>query len=449
MIRSSVVLGLAICAAIACGGRDANDSGDDDTSLGDGGLDDSDGGAEGPPTLTLVGHNDLGARGMNAALALYDHYAYISFRGDATRDDAGIAIVDIADPTQPQLVGHLGAPDEAVDGLTSRELRVIPAKKLLIVMNATCNAGAQCASNPDDDPGFKFFDLTDPVHPARIGSFDISHLHEFFVWQDPANPQRILLYVTSNETSTGLAVLDATDPTDVQQLGTWKLGRGVQLHSLSVSDDGTTAYMAHAEAGVMVADVSDFATGANDPELRLVTGSLDGAKWTGETHSAVLIPGRPVVLATDENWDCPYGFVHMADITNPAKPVLVGEYRLPENDPSSCTDDPVPFTSHNPTVTEHLAIITWYAHGMLVLDTTDPAHPTELVRFTPAPIPSVATEEPELEGNHVLMWSYPILKDGLIYVADIRNGLYVLRYTGPHQGEVTSRAFLEGNSNLK
>jgi hypothetical protein len=33
----------------------------------------------------------------------------------------------------------------------------------------------------------------------------------------------------------------------------------------------------------------------------------------------------------------------------------------------------------------------------------------------------------------------------LIYVVDIRNGLYVLRYTGPHADEV---AFLEGNSNL-
>jgi hypothetical protein len=46
------------------------------------------------------------------------------------------------------------------------------------------------------------------------------------------------------------------------------------------------------------------------------------------------------------------------------------------------------------------------------------------------------------------MWSYPIIRDGLIYVIDIRNGLYILRYTGPHAGEVASIRFLEGNSNL-
>ena len=46
------------------------------------------------------------------------------------------------------------------------------------------------------------------------------------------------------------------------------------------------------------------------------------------------------------------------------------------------------------------------------------------------------------------MWSFPIIRDGLIYVVDIRNGLYILRYTGPHDGEVDRVGFLEGNSNL-
>jgi hypothetical protein len=40
------------------------------------------------------------------------------------------------------------------------------------------------------------------------------------------------------------------------------------------------------------------------------------------------------------------------------------------------------------------------------------------------------------------MWSYPIIK-GLIYVVDIRNGLYILRYTGPHASEVARVRYLE------
>jgi hypothetical protein len=48
----------------------------------------------------------------------------------------------------------------------------------------------------------------------------------------------------------------------------------------------------------------------------------------------------------------------------------------------------------------------------------------------------------------VVFWSYPIIRNGLIYAIDIRSGLYVLRYTGPHADEVADIKFLEGNSNL-
>jgi hypothetical protein len=50
------------------------------------------------------------------------------------------------------------------------------------------------------------------------------------------------------------------------------------------------------------------------------------------------------------------------------------------------------------------------------------------------------------------MSGYPIIKrqNGatLVYVIDIRNGLYILRYTGPHADDVNSVSFLEGDSNL-
>ena len=45
------------------------------------------------------------------------------------------------------------------------------------------------------------------------------------------------------------------------------------------------------------------------------------------------------------------------------------------------------------------------------------------------------------------MWSYPVIQDGLIYMVDLRNGLYILKYKGPYQTEVDNINFLEGNSN--
>jgi len=76
--------------------------------------------------------------------------------------------------------------------------------------------------------------------------------------------------------------------------------------------------------------------------------------------------------------------------------------------------------------------------------------PTQAGFFLPNPLPSVALEDPALSRgpNKVVFWSYPIIRHGLIYAIDIRNGLYILKYTGPHADEVAGISFLEGNSNL-
>jgi hypothetical protein len=73
-----------------------------------------------------------------------------------------------------------------------------------------------------------------------------------------------------------------------------------------------------------------------------------------------------------------------------------------------------------------------------------------VAEFLPEPLPYVQTEDPALSSglDKIVMWSYPVIKDGLIYVVDLRNGLYILKYHGPFEDEVTRIRFLEGNSNL-
>ena len=51
-------------------------------------------------------------------------------------------------------------------------------------------------------------------------------------------------------------------------------------------------------------------------------------------------------------------------------------------------------------------------------------------------------------GSKVVAWSYPIIYKGLIYYVDVRNGLYIVKYTGPLHQAVDRITFLEGNSNL-
>ena len=73
-----------------------------------------------------------------------------------------------------------------------------------------------------------------------------------------------------------------------------------------------------------------------------------------------------------------------------------------------------------------------------------------MAKFRPEPLPVVTTEDPALSSGRdkVVVWSFPIIKDGIVWVVDIRNGLYGLRYKGPGARHVKSVDFIEGNSNL-
>jgi hypothetical protein len=147
----------------------------------------------------------------------------------------------------------------------------------------------------------------------------------------------------------------------------------------------------------------------------------------------------------------------MVDISDAQRPTVEAEYREPENDPDTCREWNPPRTSysaHNPTLTPSIAFSTWHSSCLQAVIVTDPRRPYQLAEFTPKPLRSVLLEDPRLSsdpdtGRHekVVMWSYPIIRKGFIYVIDLRNGLYVLKYKGPFESEVKRIRFLEGNSN--
>jgi hypothetical protein len=233
-----------------------------------------------------------------------------------------------------------------------------------------------------------------------------------------------------------------------------------------VSNDGSTAYFALLTGGFAVVDVSDFATGVPNPQPRPITLNEARPTWAGPgAHSAIKLWGRDWVWVSDEVYGtatgaghgCPWGWARMIDISDPTVPTVEAEYRLPENDPSTCDDWNPPRTSysaHNPTLTPHIAFSTWHSGGMQAVSIQQAHRPYQLAEFFPEPLPEVMLEDPRLSsdpdtGRHekVVMWSYPIIKDGLVYVIDLRNGLYVLKYTGAFEKEVGRIGFLEGNSN--
>ena len=455
----------------------------------------------------LVGHNSLFDRGVNAAGAIYDHYMYIGSRSDGTHPHSGVQIVDIADPTNPVDVGEIPIPATATyngatlpmtAGYTSRELRVWPQQKVLMVIYFGCSALIHaCASGSDTGlqvlQRILFFDLsgTNAAAPVLTSTYIPSTTpHEMFLWADPNNPDRALMYWTSpNNASKQLVVTDisgwrsgtfpevATMATPAEFTSADKSSFDIRLHSLSLSPDGTRGYLAYLGGGVLVIDTSDLANNVAHPTIRVITPETGRAFWNYEgAHSAVLIPGSHYLFTTEEIYGkgtpalgaafgpafggCPWGWARIVDMNDPTNLKVVSEFKIDENQQSFCANVPAAqdnfsaYTSHNPTVLPDQAFVTWHSGGLRAVDLTDPTNPVQDGVFVPTPetpaVGDVHTVDPALEpgSNGTIGWSYPIIRNGLIYYIDIANGRYLLRFTGPHADEVAGVSFLEGNSNL-
>src|SRR3954454_21382863 len=166
-----------------------------------------------PGHFDLVGHDPLLYRGMNSAIAVKGDYVYVGSRSDGTKALGGVLVVDVADPAAPQIAGMIGPPDEANPGESSRELRILPDKNLLLVLNHGCSElihacanGTQAGKNIVTST-IKFYDIAgaNAAAPKLVATYTPSRTeaqtpHEFFVWTDPKDSQRVLLYETTPST---------------------------------------------------------------------------------------------------------------------------------------------------------------------------------------------------------------------------------------------------------
>jgi hypothetical protein len=418
-------------------------------------------------SFELIGHTPLLNRGMNAALAVYGNYAYVGSRTDGSHADAGVLVVDVSNPTTPTVVYQIGPPEEGIVGQTSRELRVWPEQELLLVLNFNCDPGLHDCKGSLAPPNISVYDISgaNAAAPTLIAMYTLGRTpHEFFLWDDPNVDGRALLYVsTPSRFSDNLLVIDISRARQgvFEELSNWGGPLGEfreELHSLSLSVDGRRAYLAHLRDGFMILDTSDLAEDIPNPQIELLTPAESWVRSGPGAHSAVKLFGKPYALVTEEVYGrCPWGWTFLIDITDDARPQIVSEYKLnPYNTVEHCGEAAseryrfTSFSSHNPTLTRNMAFITWHSGGLQAVSIEDPLQPRQVAEFLPEPLPSVGTEDPALSSgpDKVVMWSYPIIKDGLIYVVDVRNGLYILKYHGPFEEEVAGIRFLEGNSNL-
>ena len=440
-----------------------------------------------------IGHEALRDRGMNAAIAVHKDHAYVGSRtdgGHAGQPQGGLMVVDVATPSRPRLAA---GPLYPVAGESTRELRVWRSKGLLIVLNTNCGVGpALHHCTVPSISNIRFYDINgrNAERPKLLHELKVD-THEFFLWVDPKDPDRALIFAGNASSTCGTRGGAPSCPFSVWDISSVPSGGAPStlysgpypyarypeapepvvkptggLHSLTVSNDGREAFFALLTGGFAIADVSDFAKRKPFPVPRPITRNESRPTWAGPgAHSAVRLWGRDWAWVSDEVYGtftgpdhgCPWGWARMLDVSDPKAPTVEAEYREPENDPDTCTEWNPPRTSysaHNPTLTPHIAFSTWHSGGLQAVSLDNPRRPYQLAEFSPKPLGSVLLEDGRLSSDpdtgrneKVVMWSYAVVKNGLIYVVDLRNGLYVLQYRGPHAAEVDGIRFLDGNSN--
>lgn len=406
---------ISVAFAVACGGNESTpDARPDSPAM--------------PSVFEQVGHVTFDDT-LNQGLALAGNYAYTGHGLGS-----GLTITDVTNPAAPVVVVPTMMPTTEMV-----ELVAAPKRALLFAICRGC----------ETRPTVVVFDLTNPTAPLLRDSYSFvtGQPHEMFLWQDPATPARTLLFVTDTASAT-LHVLDATDP-DALTLRA-KLD-GVISHGVSISADHARAYVSLIDDGLEVVDVSTITDSTATPVATRITPPakrfIDCTPISADciTHSAVPVPGRDLLVVTYENTDCPKGWMNLVDVKDATTPVATATWKHPRY--MTC-DEPFlgmfGYGPHAPTVTPNLALVSWYRAGMLAFDISDATAPELVGTFAPP----VEPQAHEGRWGYYASVSTPIVRDGLIYVLDGRNGLDIVRYTGPFADELTADTRIEGNSNL-
>jgi hypothetical protein len=372
--------------------------------------------------MELVGHHNLDGLGWWGGLGLADACAYV---GSYALDS--LQIVDVSDPRHPAVVGAVPLPADA----QPVELRALPERDLLVVAD-------------EHHARLYTFDIGVCAAPRLLGSHALPGApHEFFLWHDGA---QVLAYATLfDESPPDLVVVDLTDPAAPREVGRWTArdeGAAGILHSVSVSPAGDRAYLALWEGGLLVAEV-------DLPDIRLVRDGQNrfAPAVAPHTHSAVPLGEARYAILAAEVFTCPFEGLSLVDLADPGHPEIVSEYLLPEN---RCADLPAggpTFTPHNPTTVGGWVLASWYGAGVQVIDWRDRLNPQRVGQFVPS---SEGAAPRSLLGEYpVQSFSYPILRDGLIYFTDSSSGLYIVRYTGPGASGIEDVRRAEGNLTVR
>lgn len=327
--------------------------------------------------------------------------AYLSTHYPGSATSPGVQVIDVADVKMPRRSTNLSTPGMLG---TWESLKVNPVRNLL--------AGTFASSPGGNGPlYFDLYDIAvDCARPVLKASLPLEIVGHEGAWAPDGNT-----YYASSTLAQRILAIDTSDPTAPSTI----VDLAMASHGLSLSQDGTRAYMTSASCGngLKIVDVSEIQKRLPNPAVKV----LGEVCWDDGSAAQATIPisirGKPYVIFFDEGGDGatgaadfgdPAGAARIIDISDETKPVVVSklklEIHLPEN--ASLASGDVANTgifgyqAHYCAVDERIdptaLACAFFNSGIRVFDIRDPIRPREIAYFNP---PAQAGKQAQLLGS--------------------------------------------------
>lgn len=367
----------------------------------------------------------LGTRGSITQVDVWGDYAVVS----GMEGGMAFAIVDISDPSAPKAVSWY--PSQA-DGWTARfsddgmyvfygcQMFGAPYTPATMV-RGTCEDPESIHAPTDPNPaGVIAVDVSDKANPRFVDFLATGGSHNIYVTQIGGFD-----YVFTAATTILKFDRAAGELTQVAEVP--------GVHDATVQRHPITGdqLLFTGTGELVIYDVDDPA----NPEIVFEGTGEEG--WTG-WHDQVMVPGvvdgRVLLALAGETGTAATAGVpdvlSIVDITDPAKPTLLGKWEAPWG-------ALVPWTSYLYSIHEMAATptgqlaVSWYHGGVWVLDVSTQerqAAPATLAAYLPnalpTAVPSTFAQTPVPFVPFV--WSAAWTAEGYLVVPDMHTGLYVL-----------------------
>jgi hypothetical protein len=332
--------------------------------------------------------------------------------------------IDVSDPAGPVVTDSIVANTRRVN-----DVMTTPDGKFLVFTRE----GASDRKN-----GIVICSLEDPAHPKPIAEFTdgvTGGVHSAFIYQQAKFGTHIYL---TNDGTGALHVIDINDPYHPKEVAQWKIDRpdaGRALHDIDVQDG--LLYASYWNDGLVILDIGNGMKGGSPSGPKMVTQYkydlndmyrqvelTGGPGFIRGTHTAwrhknyvfiadEVFPASGVKGAKDASAGRAYGRLQVLDVSNIEKPKPVAFY------------EPEYGGVHNVWVAGDTLYMGAYQAGFRAFDISGElrgdlrAQEREMVHVHTGDMQGHVQNSPDTWGV--------VVKNGLAYVNDNANGLWIIR----------------------